>query len=55
MKKVNIESIVIVKNRYGFVATLRFDDPSKDKFISSNKHRSIYDAIDEYVSELNAQ
>lgn len=44
-----LESVVIVKNDYGVVATIRFDTPRKDKIISTPNHKKVYEMIEDEV------
>lgn len=45
------ESVVIVRNKYGAVATLRYKNPRLDKIISSpsDKKGGIYNAVEAHV------
>lgn len=47
-----LESVVIVKNDYGAVATIRFSNPRKDKIISTPTHKKIYDMIEDEVKKV---
>ena len=47
-----IESIVIVKWPAGYVATLRFSDPSLDKIFSSPNHNAIHSIIRGYIKRI---
>lgn len=45
-------SIIIVKNDYGYTATIRFGEhPHKDRMLSSNSHIGIYKAIERVMNE----
>lgn len=47
-----IESIVIVKNQHGSVATLRFSNPEHDRFISSHSKQALYALIEKHVKRV---
>lgn len=49
---VKLESAVIVKNDHGYVATVRFNDPMKDKFISSNSKPVLYKLVEEHITKV---
>lgn len=50
MTKYNgLESIVIVTNQYGSIATIRLKDSSKDRIISANTKASLHLLIDKYI------
>lgn len=49
-----LESAVIVKNDFGVVATLRFDNPKLDTFISATKKKVLYILIEKYVKRVTA-
>lgn len=61
--RTKIESVVIVKAadllskkgtvvETGYTATLRFENPKKDKIISANKKSTVYKLVDEYLGEF---
>jgi hypothetical protein len=52
MQKVEIESIVIVKGEHGSVATLRFNQPRLDRFISGSSKAYLYKEIDKYLKKV---
>lgn len=47
-----LESAVIVKNDKGSVATLRFDKPRSDIFISATNKNTLYKLIERYVARV---
>lgn len=50
--KTKLESAVIVKNEHGYVATIRFSDEMKDKFISSNSKPVLYKLVEEHIARV---
>ena len=46
---IKLESITILKNNYGYIATIRFNESHKDKIISSNNHGILDRLIDKHV------
>lgn len=50
--KIDINSIVIVTNNYGSVATLRFTDVRYDKILSHSSKDSLYISIEDYVKQV---
>lgn len=51
-----LESVVIVTNPHGAVATVRFEDPKDDKFISWTNKNVLYEIVEKYIKEvLNVQ
>lgn len=52
--KTEIESAVIVKNDYGSVAMLRFNDRSRDRSISANSKPTLYTLIEKYVQDVTS-
>lgn len=49
---VELESIVIVKNDFGSVATIRFNEPLKDKIISSTSKPILYKLVEQHVRKV---
>lgn len=49
---VKLESIVIVKNKYGSVATVRFSEPMQDRIISSNNKKVLYTLVEKHVKRV---
>lgn len=47
-----LDSIVIVRNQYGGVATIRFSDPAQDKIISSSNKIALYSLIEKHVEKV---
>lgn len=47
-----VESVVIVTNRYGSIATMRFSDPKTDRIISSSNKPILYTQIEKYVKKV---
>ena len=47
-----LESAIIVKNDKGYVATIRFDTPLNDKFISSNSKPVLYKLVEEHITKV---
>lgn len=47
-----LDSIVIVRNKSGAVATVRFEDPVDDKLLSSNNRRALYEMVEQYVARV---
>lgn len=45
----SVVSVVIVKNKFGYVATLRFTDPLKDQFISEYDKDKLYEKINDII------
>lgn len=54
MDKIKIESVTIVKNPKGAVATLRYSDSSKDRIMSSPVKGTLYGLIDKHISAVLA-
>lgn len=46
-----IESIVIVGNKYGRTATLRFSDPTKDRILFNSDREKLYKVISKVVHD----
>ncbi len=44
-----LESIVIVKNEHGAVATVRFEDGKDDRLISANSKQTLYVLVEQHV------
>lgn len=47
-----LESVVIVKGQHGSVATIRFNDPLQDRFISSSSKPVLYTLIDKHIKKV---
>ncbi len=47
-------SVVIVTNKHGRVATLRFDNPKHDRIFSCTGYWGIYAMIERYVKEVQS-
>lgn len=47
-----LQSVVIVRNKKGAVATIRFEDERYDKMFSSPNKNSLYGTIDRYISTV---
>lgn len=47
-----LESVVIVTNPSGAVATIRFEDGRDDKMISSIKKNVLYNLIEKYIKKV---
>lgn len=47
-----IESVVIVTNKYGKVASLRFADSKDDREISSSNAKVLYSLIEQHVKRV---
>jgi hypothetical protein len=49
MNTATIESIVIVSNPHGHIASLRFSDPSLDADIAATYKDKLYDDIERFI------
>jgi hypothetical protein len=47
-----LESVVIVKGTHGSVATIRFDNPLHDRFISSTSKPVLYTLIEKHIKDV---
>lgn len=47
-----LESVVIVRNDVGSVATIRFENSDDDKIFSSNSRRVLYEMVEQYVARI---
>ena len=52
MKYQGLESITVVKNKNGAVATMRFTDPQYDKIVSSSSKPGVYVLVDKHIAEV---
>lgn len=50
--KNTLESVVIVTNPDGAVATIRFSNPRDDKFISWTNKNTLYEIVEKYIGEV---
>ncbi len=54
--KNKLESVVIVTNEHGSVASIRFEDRKDDKDISWTNKNTLYELVEKHIGEvLNVQ
>lgn len=54
MQQLQILSIVIVENAKGLIASIRFNDRSKDIDMAGDRKESIYRGIEGYVRKVTS-
>lgn len=47
-----LESVVIVRNKFGAVATIRFEGGKGDRIVSSSSKNGIYKLIESHVEKI---
>ena len=45
-----LESVVIVRNKFGSVATIRFEGGKGDKIISATSRNTIYKLVEKHIA-----
>lgn len=52
MKKNKLESVVIVRNPHGAVATVRFENDRDDKIMSATNRPVLYNLVEKYIKKV---
>lgn len=52
MKYDKLKSVVIVRNDFGAVATIRFSEERRDKIISTPSPKKIYEMVEDEVRKV---
>lgn len=51
--KNKLESAIIVKNEYGYVATIHYFNRKYSRYISAPNKQSIYNLVEKYIKKVS--